>query len=90
MPDKKEPPMAMCHDCPEPLVSTFEFKYKEFLCMSCRRLYEFLSPRAAESTPELEARQKVLQAQYDAEREERRKAGTHGNIKAMLAMGVQS
>ena len=67
------PPMAMCPACDEPLVSTLEFKYKEFICMGCGRKWEFLSPRAAVATPELEARQAELAEQYRVEREARQR-----------------
>ena len=69
-----KPPMATCPADGEPLVSTLEFRGVEFVCVPCGRTYGFLSPAPAESTPEIEARLAVLQAQYDVERAERRAA----------------
>ena len=67
-------PMATCPHDGEPLVSTFEFRGAEFICVVCDRLYGYLSPRPAESTPALEARHQELQAQYDAARAARKAA----------------
>jgi hypothetical protein len=67
--DKTKPaPMATCPTCHDPLVMTFEFPGAEFICVPCDRLYGFLSPLAAESTPELEARHEELKAEYLAAR----------------------
>ncbi len=59
-------PYAVCPDDREPLISSFEVDYKEFLCMVCGHRYEFLQPHAAEPTPELDARHAALQAKFDA------------------------
>lgn len=67
----KNPPVACCPDCEEPLVMTMEFRGAEFICMVCRRLFGFLSPTPKDETPELRARYDELKAQYDAERAER-------------------
>lgn len=54
---RKTPPVAMCPRCPdEPLVFTFEMTGAEFTCLGCGGWFGFLDPRAAESTPELDAR----------------------------------
>lgn len=46
--------IAMCPNCrDEPLVSTFFFPKKEFICLKCGKLWEFLQPVSAEETPEL-------------------------------------
>lgn len=66
-----ETPMAGCHTCNEPLVLTFEFAGKEFICVVCGQLYEYFGPKHLEWTPELQARHDELAAQYDTERKER-------------------
>lgn len=58
--------MATCPVDGEPLVMTFEFPGKEFICVVCSRLYEFFGPKPAVSTPELEARYAEHKATYDA------------------------
>lgn len=48
------PKIAMCRSCEnEPLVCTFAFYKKEFICMGCGRTYEWLQPASADETPEL-------------------------------------
>lgn len=44
------PKIAMCA-CGEPLVSTFVFYKKEFVCVRCGRTYEFFGPTGADETP---------------------------------------
>ncbi len=61
---KPSAPYAVCPADREPLISTFEVAYKEFLCMVCGRRYEFLQPHAAEPTPELDARYEDLHARF--------------------------
>jgi hypothetical protein len=68
----KKAPMAMCPSCNEPLVSTLEFRGAEFLCVPENKLFGFLSPRPAEATPELDARLKELETQYEADRAKRK------------------
>jgi len=65
----KPAPMATCPHCREPLIGTFQFRGKEFICMGCRRLWGFVEPIPAEATPELEARYLELKAKWIAERE---------------------
>ena len=65
----KPAPMATCPRCDEPLISTIKFRGKEFICVACRRLWEFLQPKAAEVTPELQTRYDELKAQWDKEQE---------------------
>lgn len=60
-------PMATCPNCGEPLIATFRFAGYEFVCVVCKRMWGFIDPKPAEATPELEARQKELRAQFDAE-----------------------
>lgn len=62
----KEPPMACCPNDGEPLISTFRFPGAEFVCMVCGDHLGFLAPTPKPVTPELEARQKELQAKFDA------------------------
>ncbi len=46
---------AGCHVCKdEPLVSTFAFYKKEFICLGCGRTYEFLSPISLGESDELQ------------------------------------
>ena len=63
----KEPPIATCPSCSEPLIGTFKFPGKEFICVACRRLWGFVEPTPAESTPELLARLKELKTQWQVE-----------------------
>ena len=63
----KPAPMATCPRCREPLIFTFRFQGKEFICMGCGRLWGFVEPIPAESTPELEARYRELKAKWDKE-----------------------
>ena len=65
----KEPPIATCPSCSEPLVGTFKFPGKEFICVACRGLWGFVEPTPAEATPELLARLKELKAQWQAEQD---------------------
>lgn len=58
-------PYALCPRCGEPLVSTLDFPGAEFYCLECRQRYGFLSPRPGQPTPELEARYRALQAEWD-------------------------
>lgn len=51
--------IAMCV-CGEPLVMTFLYRGKEFYCIQCGRTYAYLSPVAAEETPERLARMQEL------------------------------
>lgn len=49
-----QPKTAMCRVCEnEPLLCTFHWRRKEFICLGCGRLYEWLEPKPAESTPEI-------------------------------------
>jgi hypothetical protein len=63
----KEPPIATCPSCSEPLISTLKFPGAEFICVVCRRLWGFIDPTPAESTPELLTRLEELRAQWRAE-----------------------
>ena len=63
----KEPPIATCPSCSEPLIGTFKFPGKEFICVVCRRLWGFVEPTPAETTPELLARLEELRKQWKAE-----------------------
>lgn len=48
--------VAMCHRCKEPLVFTYAFSGKEFVCVKCGRTYTYFGPDGADETPELLAR----------------------------------
>lgn len=56
--------VAMCRECDEPLVCTFAFTAKEFVCVKCGRLYDWLEPDAADETPELLARVAEVKAEW--------------------------
>jgi hypothetical protein len=61
-------PMAVCPVDREPLIATLAFPKKEFICICCGRLYEFMfqnGPAAADPTPELDARYAELKAEWD-------------------------
>lgn len=66
--------MAMCPRCSEPLIETFEVKYKEFHCLICGGWFEFLQPRGWAVTPEISARKDELLARF--------KAGERGPVAA--------
>lgn len=65
-PNRPAPPMAMCPQCREVLVATFERPKKEFLCLGCGEWWEFLQPLAAPATPERLARAEELKAMFRA------------------------
>lgn len=48
--------VAMCPACGDVLVCTFVWPGKEFVCMACGRLWEWLQPDGKEPTPELDAK----------------------------------
>jgi hypothetical protein len=62
-------PMATCDRCGEPLIPTGAFPAKEFVCICCGRLLGYVEPTPVVSTPEVEARQKELQDEWDRARE---------------------
>lgn len=59
-----EPKVAMCPSCEVPLVATFAFDGKEFICLRCGALYEWLEPTPADSTPELLAQMHELEEEW--------------------------
>lgn len=59
-------PMATCPADGEPLISTFERRGAEFLCMTCGAWFGFLAPTPAEATAALEARHAELHARFKA------------------------
>lgn len=65
--DGRDPRIATCPSCSEPLIGTFKFPGKEFICVVCRMLWGFVEPTPAESTPELLARLDELREQWRAE-----------------------
>lgn len=48
--------MAGCPDCGEPVVATFRFPGKEFICFGCGGPFDFLQPVHIDAAPELVAR----------------------------------
>lgn len=71
---------AGCPLCGHPLVQTFEFKFKEWICMGCAKVWEYLSAKTIEGTPEVVALYDQARAQYARERKAREKAGTAGRF----------
>lgn len=58
--------VAMC-SCGEPLVMTFVYPGKEFVCVVCRRTYTFFGPiAAAAETPELLSRSETRKSEWHA------------------------
>lgn len=58
--------VAMCRDCKdEPLVCTFAFYKKEFICLGCGTLYEWLEPKGAPDTKELTAKAKAREEEWE-------------------------
>ena len=56
---------ALCRSCDAPLISTFHWRGKEFYCLECGRLHEWLEPESAEAdTPEIKARYEALHAEW--------------------------
>ncbi len=70
----KKAPVATCPMCGEPLVMTFKFPGKEFVCVECGRLWGFVDPVPKEETPELLTRIAELKAKWNAEQEEEKGA----------------
>lgn len=58
-------PMATCPECGEPLIATFRFPGKEFVCMGCKKLWEFLDPVPEEVTPELTERYGEMKKRWE-------------------------
>lgn len=57
--------VAMCRRCEdEPLVSTFSFYKKEFICLGCGGLYEWLQPRGADETTKLLAKAEARKQEW--------------------------
>ena len=67
--DGKKPPIATCPSCGEPLVMTFKFLGKEFICVECRRTWGFVEPTPMEETPALLERLAELKAKWKAEQD---------------------
>jgi hypothetical protein len=57
--------MAICPRDGAPLISTLAFRKAEFYCLDCGGHFGFLSPDAAEDTPELRARYEALKSEWD-------------------------
>lgn len=57
--------IAMCPAHPEePLVSTFHWRGKEFVCLKCGRLYAWLDPVAKNETPKRIERMEARKAEW--------------------------
>jgi hypothetical protein len=52
---RKEPPVALCRNDAQPLVSTMLWPRAEWLCLACGGHYGWLDPLKGEPTPELVA-----------------------------------
>ena len=57
-------PLATCPRCSAPLIATFAFAKYEFYCLDCGNHLGFFGPRAAEPTPELDARYEGYLAEW--------------------------
>lgn len=55
--------ISVCR-CGAPLVGTFLFRGKEWLCLECGNLYEFFGPDRKPYTDELAARQEKLRDEF--------------------------
>lgn len=63
---KGPPRVAMCPTCAdEVLVSTFRWPGAEFYCLACEGHFSFVDPRPEEETPELLARIKTAEAEFE-------------------------
>lgn len=56
--------VALCPKCRDVLVSTFAWCGKEFVCLSCGSLWEWLQPVAGDETPERLARIEESKAEW--------------------------
>lgn len=50
--------------CGAPVIFTFAFRGREFICLDCGRTYEFFGPEKVDSTPELAERHAALKAEW--------------------------
>lgn len=55
--------LSVCR-CGAPLIATFHWRSKEWVCLECGRLYAFLNTPSAETTDELWARYEALLAEW--------------------------
>lgn len=56
--------IATCPSCGDVLVMTMAWRRKEFVCLGCGSLWEFLEPQPADETPELLALIDVRKAEW--------------------------
>jgi ribosomal protein S27AE len=56
--------VALCPRCGDVLVSTMAWRRKEFVCLSCGSLWEWLQPRAGDETPDHLARIEETKAEW--------------------------
>lgn len=59
---------CVCLNCGAPLVSTFEVRKKEWVCVPCGEFVEFLHVGYATADDAMRARYEELKVQYDTER----------------------
>lgn len=56
---------SVCAADGEPLIPTFVFPFKEWICLVCGRKYEFFGAPMKERTPALRARLEELMAEWN-------------------------
>ena len=56
--------MSVCH-CGAPLIPTFHWRGKEWVCLECGSLYTFFGPRPIPTTDELWTRYEALLAEWE-------------------------
>lgn len=56
--------IAICPACTAPLVSTFHWRKKEFYCLDCGRLWDWLQPFNQDETPDNLARMEAYIAEW--------------------------
>ena len=56
--------VALCPSCKDVLVATLAWRGKEFVCLSCGSLWEYLEPVAGDETPERLARMEEAKAEW--------------------------
>lgn len=56
--------LATCGYCGAPLIATFHWRGKEWVCIECGRLYEFFGTASKRTTDKLWARYEALLAEW--------------------------
>jgi hypothetical protein len=57
---KKEKFIKVCYKCGTPLISTFFWKYHEYICLNCLNVFEWSEARDVLIDEELEIKYKIL------------------------------